>query len=97
VVYSSYPRASLPLRINASTVVFHSPDDQVADTGAIVIAFEQIQSPRRQLVAVPDSDDSSHHVLAGNILSPGDNEAMADQVVEFPDRWPPGAREPFRS
>jgi len=78
-----FVRVSLPLSIDASTLVFYSPADRVLDTGAIVSAFEQIGSPRRRLIAVPESGDPSHHVLAGNILSPKNNAAMVDEVVEF--------------
>jgi len=78
-----FVRASLPLGLDASLLVFYSPADQVVDTGAIISAFDRIESPRRRLIAIPDSGDRSHHVLAGNILSPGNNEAMVDQVVEF--------------
>jgi len=78
-----FVRAELPLQLDASTLVFYSPADRVLDTGAIVSAFDRIESPRRRLIAIPDSGDPSNHVLAGDILSPKNNTAMVDQVVEF--------------
>jgi hypothetical protein len=42
-----------------------------------------MDSPRKQLVAIPGSGDSSNHVLAGDILAPENNLAIAEQIIAF--------------
>lgn len=78
-----YVRGKLPMRLQQSLLTIYSPKDTVVDTGRIVEAFGQMDSPRKQLVAIPGSGDSSNHVLAGDILAPENNLAIADQIIAF--------------
>lgn len=64
-------------------LVFYSGDDQVVSSDAIVSAFESFGSPRKLLVEVTDSGDAKNHILAGDIMSPGTTQRIANTIVEF--------------
>lgn len=78
-----YARNQLPMTIPQSLLVFYSPDDFVVDPAAIISAFEQIHASRQQLVPITRSGDPSHHVIAGDILSPENNMPVAEAIVRF--------------
>ena len=78
-----YVRGRLPMRLQPSLLTIYSPKDTVVDTGRIVEAFGQMDSPRKQLIAIPGSGDSSNHVLAGDILAPENNQPIAEQIIAF--------------
>ncbi len=78
-----YVRNQLPMEIPQSLLVFYSPEDSVVDPAAITSAFGQINASRQQLVPIAGAGDPSHHVLAGDILSPGNNEAVTEAIVRF--------------
>jgi hypothetical protein len=42
-----------------------------------------MDSPHRELIAVPSSGDPSNHVLAGDIMSPETSELVAASIVRF--------------
>ena len=50
---------------------------------AAIEAFAAIDSPRKQLVQFTDSEDPKHHILAGDIVSPGTTEIVAEMIVDF--------------
>jgi esterase/lipase len=78
-----YARGKLPMHLEQSVLVIYSPADTVVDTGWITSAFEQLDSPHRQLVTIPASGDPSHHVLAGDIMSPENNGLVVERIVHF--------------
>ena len=78
-----YVRARLPLRLEQDLLVFYSPADTVVETGRTVKAYEEIDSPHKQLVVVPSSSDPSNHVIAGNIMSPENNGLVVEDIVDF--------------
>jgi esterase/lipase len=78
-----YVRGMLPMRLAQSILTIYSPADTVVDTEWITSAFEQMDSPHRELIAVPSSGDPSNHVLAGDIMSPGTSELVAANIVRF--------------
>ena len=78
-----YVRAELPLRLAPSLLVMYSPSDTVVDTDQIISAFGQIESPGKKLIAIEHSGDASHHVLAGDILAPENNQPVADDIIRF--------------
>ena len=78
-----YVRGMLPMRLEQSVLVIYSPADSVVDAGWIARAYEEIDSPRRQLIRIPGSGDPSNHVLAGDIMSPQNNEPIATSIVHF--------------
>lgn len=68
-----------PAAIRVPALVLYSPEDRVVDQRRTEALFPLLGSPRKELVAVEGSDDPSHHVLAGDIVSP----ATTDRVVEI--------------
>lgn len=78
-----YANRQLPAEISQRLLVFYSNDDKVVSAEAIRGAFDAIESPRKQLVEVPDAADTSKHVLAGDILSPNTTQRIADTITEF--------------
>ena len=73
----------LPMRLEQNLLVLLSPDDEVVSPEATRQAFEQISAPRKALVEIEDAGDPSNHVLAGDILSPGNTDDIAALIVDF--------------
>lgn len=78
-----YVRSQLPMGLEQSLLVMYSPADTVIDTSRITHAFEQMDSPHRQLLTIPSSGDPSNHVLAGDIMSPENNALVTAAIVRF--------------
>jgi esterase/lipase len=78
-----FVRHDLPLKLSADLLVFYSPADSVIDTGRLLESLDTIDSQRKKIVVVEHSDDPGNHVLAGNIMSPGNNDLVRDEVVRF--------------
>jgi len=70
-------------QIRIPLLVLYSPDDKVVSAPAIEAAFARFGSRHKQLVALKDTQDPSHHVLAGDILSPGDTERVSLAVMQY--------------
>ncbi len=74
----------LPLEeIRAPLLTLYSPEDQVVDPQWIERAFARFGSPNKRLIALQNTEDDSHHVLAGNILSPNDTARVEAAILEF--------------
>jgi len=78
-----YVRAKLPLHLEQSVLTIYSPADTVVDVDWIVRGFEQLDSPKKQLIALPGSEDQSNHVLAGDIMAPENNTLIAGYITDF--------------
>jgi esterase/lipase len=78
-----YVRGRLPMHLEQSVLVIYSPADTVVDTEWISSAFNQINSPHRQLLTIPSSGDPSNHVLAGDIMSPQTNRLIVSEITRF--------------
>jgi len=78
-----FVRTLLPMDITQPLLVLYSPHDSVVDTQWISSAFEQIHAPRQQLVPFTESGDPSNHVIAGDILSPRNNQPVVDAIIQF--------------
>jgi len=78
-----YVRGKLPMRLEQSVLTIYSPADTVVDIDWVIKGFEQLDSPRKQLVEIPASSDMSNHVLAGDIMSPENNIPVTGYIVEF--------------
>jgi esterase/lipase len=70
-------------RIKKPLLVIYSPNDQVINPRAVERAYARFGSPFKKIVARPESENPEHHVLAGDILAPGDTEAIADIIEAF--------------
>lgn len=76
-------RSQLPLQLSQPVLTLFSPEDTVINTEEIRRSLELIDSPGAELVEITESDDRSNHVLAGDILSPGNNQVVVDHIVRF--------------
>jgi esterase/lipase len=70
-------------QIRAPILTLYSPDDQVVSAPAIEAAFARFGSAHKQLVALTGTQDPSHHVLAGDILSPQDTPRVQAAILAF--------------
>jgi len=84
-----YPRSKLPLQLEQTVLAIYSPSDNVVDVSRITAAFEQLDSPRKQLLALKNSGDPGSHILAGDIMSPQTNQQVVEQITRFVE---PGVR-----
>lgn len=64
-------RMADPATLRTPVLTFYSPNDRVVDSQRIERFFQRLIVTPRKLVAIEDSGDPHHHVLAGDILSPG--------------------------
>jgi esterase/lipase len=78
-----YVRGRLPMHLEQSVLTIYSPADTVVDVGWIIRGFEELDSPRKQLVELPGSNDASNHVLAGDIMAPENNEPVSALITGF--------------
>lgn len=78
-----YVRGKLPMQLEQSVLTIYSPADTVVDISQIIKGFDQLESPQKQLIEIPGSEDQSNHVLAGDIMAPENNQPITDLIVEF--------------
>lgn len=71
-----YGGASTPL------MILHCPDDQVVDPAASRRIFDRWAGPK-QWTEVPDAAGPSHHVIAGDIMSPGTTDEVTDAALDW--------------
>jgi len=78
-----FVRSRLPMKLKQAVLMLYSPSDQVVDIDWIIRGFEQLDSPRKQLVEIPGSADRSNHILAGDIMAPENNLPVTRTIVDF--------------
>lgn len=78
-----YVRSLLPMQLEQDLLMFYSPADTVVDTARITTAFNEIDSARKQLIAIPSSSDPSNHILAGNIMAPENTLPISQDIIQF--------------
>jgi esterase/lipase len=69
--------------VTAPTLALYSPDDDVVDPDETVAAFGRLGAVPKMLRTFDSSTDPSHHVLAGDIMSPESNDAILDVMLAF--------------
>ena len=79
-------RGSALESIRVPTWVLYSPDDQVVHPAEIEQAFSRLGSPFKALEALPEAQDRSRHVLAGDILAPQDTSRVLERMQRFLSR-----------
>jgi esterase/lipase len=68
--------------VRAPVLLLYSPADAVVDARATERLFPRLGSGRRELVAL-ESEDPSHHVIAGDIISPGSTDRAVAEILRF--------------
>lgn len=79
----NYANTKLPMKIQQNLLMFVSPGDQVVSPQAARWAFDAMQAPTKRLVEIEPVENTSNHVLAGDILSPENNERVATEILNF--------------
>lgn len=75
--------AALPFeQIDVPALFVYHPDDQVVDQSITARVAERWGGPVETLV-VDSADDPSNHVIAGDIMSPSNNDAAAVAIAGF--------------
>ncbi len=75
--------------IDVPTLFIYSRDDQVVDAEITDDVYERFQPSKRDKIAVSGGGDPSHHMLAGDILSPENTHPLADEIVRKLNRMLP--------
>ncbi|VXA93489.1 Esterase/lipase [Pseudomonas sp. 8BK] len=78
-------------QISAPILTIYSADDQVVSPDEIKTVFTRLGSAHKQLIALEDTQDPSHHVLAGDILSPRDTARVSLAIMQFLKALPSAA------
>ena len=74
----------LPLeQVQTPILLIHATDDQVVSTPEAIRAFSRFGSPNKQRIELQQTQDPSHHVLAGRILAPQDTPRVALLIEQF--------------
>ena len=69
--------------LDVPTLVIYSPNDQVVDPVEIERTYEEIASSRKQIIPLDSVEAESNHVLAGDILSPGNTDDLINMIDSF--------------
>ena len=70
-------------KIKTPTLFFYSERDQVTSPKKIKSAFESLGSPQKEIDEITNSNNPSHHVLAGYLLSKDSHNAVRDKTIAF--------------
>jgi pimeloyl-ACP methyl ester carboxylesterase len=70
-------------KVQVPILVVYSEDDQVVNPAETEKAFARLGAIKKEIVVFNSSADRFHHVLAGNILSPGTVEPLRKLIVDF--------------
>lgn len=73
----------LPAEISQRLLVFYSAEDDVVSSQAALAVINATTSPVKELIEIDTSGEASDHVLAGDIMAPGNTRIFADAIVEF--------------
>ncbi|WP_394235152.1 alpha/beta hydrolase [Pseudomonas anguilliseptica] len=84
-------------QISTPVLTIYSADDQVVSPDEIKAAFTRFGSAHKQLIALEDTQDPSHHVLAGDILSPRDTARVSLAIMQFLKALPSAASLPVHN
>jgi esterase/lipase len=69
--------------IRQPVLIFYSLQDKIVKPAETLRFFERFGSPLKKTIAVEDSQDPRHHVIAGDILSPNTTERIASDILDF--------------
>lgn len=74
----------LPLeQVQTPILLIHATDDQVVSASDAAQAFVRFGSVNKQRVELQQSQDPSHHILAGRIVAPADTARVAQLIEQF--------------
>ena len=70
-------------QISQPVMMIYSENDQVIRPEMVQQRFAELGSRHKRLVPVNTSGDPSHHVIAGDIMSPSTTEHIVEQILDF--------------
>lgn len=73
----------LPATVPQRLLVFYSRDDTVVSPDATLAIIAATAAPQKLAIEIEDPGDPSHHVLAGDALSAGNTQMIAERIVAF--------------
>lgn len=73
----------LPADVPQRLLMFYSTDDSVISPDAALEVIGKSAAPQKTVVRIEEPGDPSHHVLAGDVLSPLKTLDIADDIVTF--------------
>lgn len=73
----------LPADVSQRLLMFYSTDDSVISPDAALEVFERSDAPQKAVVRIEEPGDPSHHVLAGDVLSPQKTQGIANEIATF--------------
>lgn len=78
-----YVRDSDLAGIEKPVLVIYSPKDAVVNAEEIERRYAQIGSEIKELIPITQSANPEYHVLAGDILDPGNTQNVKEMILEF--------------
>ncbi|MGD8320012.1 MAG: alpha/beta fold hydrolase [Gemmatimonadota bacterium] len=78
-----YVRRRDPRKVTTPVLVLYAPEDGVVDPGETRRVFEAMASDPKRMEVLKGSGDPEHHVLAGDILSPGTTDEVTRAILDF--------------
>lgn len=82
----NYVRNSDLQSIEKPVLVIYSPNDQVVNAQEVERRFAQFGSDVKDLIPITQSGNPEYHVLAGDILDPGNTQPIKELILEFVGR-----------
>lgn len=73
----------LPAEVSQRLLMFYATDDSVISSQAALAVFEKSEAPQKAVIRIKDPGDPSHHVLAGDVLSPQKTQRIASDIATF--------------
>lgn len=81
-----YVRESDLASIEKPVLVIYSPSDTVVNAQEIERRYAQFGSEVKELIPISQSANPEYHVLAGDILDPGNTQNVKEMILEFVGR-----------
>jgi pimeloyl-ACP methyl ester carboxylesterase len=78
-----YVRESRLENIQTPVLVIYSPNDTVIDAGKVEQAYARLGAHVKAIKAITHTVNQTNHVLAGNILAPGNTASVAKLILDF--------------
>ena len=69
--------------VDVPVLVIYSPNDGVVDPTYITAAYDEFGASSKQIIPVEQAESHNNHVLAGEILSPGDTGRLIQYIDTF--------------
>ena len=70
-------------RLTQPFLLVYSQQDRVVDPAATAQAYEALGARVKQRLVIDDSEDPSHHVIAGDIVSPATTDEVVGAIGDF--------------